>query len=126
MRIPYLEPSQTYTVEATFTTIDTTPLRVTADVGAIFLKRETAQFYIQTAFKGAAVDPTSIQVRLDMPDGTTQTLQVEKIGTGLYLVKYALGGKGSMNPRGFLDVLRFGQTVIPILQHSSLSKFLPI
>jgi len=101
---PYPEPSQIYTVEEAFTIIDTAPLDVTADVGAIYFKGETAEFYVQAAFKGATVDATSISVKLNKPDGTTQTLQVQKIQTGLYQVKYTISGKGSMTGTYTLSV----------------------
>jgi len=82
--------------EATFTVIDTTPLDLTADVGAIYFKGETAQFTIQTAFKGAMTNATSVKARLQKPDGSTETLPVVPIATGLYKVRYPITGKGSM------------------------------
>jgi len=85
-----------YIAEATFTIVDTTPLDVTADVGAFYFKGEVAQFYVQTAFKGTAVNITSLNAKLYKPDGTTQSLSSQQISTGLYKVTYAIKGKGSM------------------------------
>jgi len=81
--------------EATFTIIDTTPLDLTADVGSIYFKGETAEVTIQTAFKGAMTNATTIKATFQKPDGTTQTLPLEPIATGLYKIKYLLNGRGS-------------------------------
>jgi len=82
--------------EATFTIIDTTPLDLTADVGSIYFKGETAEFIVQTVFKGIMTNATSVKCRLRIPDGATELLQAEPIATGLYKMKYLLNGKGSM------------------------------
>jgi len=86
----------TYTLEEAFTVIDITPLDVTTDVGAIYFKGETAEFYVQTAFKGTTVNATSIIAKLNKPDGTTETSTPQRIATGLYKVRYTISGKGSM------------------------------
>ena len=84
------------TVEAPFTVIDVAPLDVAMDVGAIYFKGETAEFHIQTALRGRAVDATSLTATLRKPDGTTQTLILNRIDTGLYIAQYEIQGKGSM------------------------------
>ena len=83
-------------VETTFTVIDVTPLEIQMDVGAIFFKGETAESYVQTSFKGAPVDVTSIHVTLYKPDGKVETLAAQRIATGLYKIEYRIKGKGSM------------------------------
>jgi hypothetical protein len=83
-------------LEAPFTVIDVAPLDVAVDVGAIYFKGETAEFYIQTTLRGKAIDATSLTAQLRNPDGTTQTLTPTRIDTGLYSVEYAIGGKGSV------------------------------
>ena len=92
----YYYPYHFYSAEATFTVIDTTPLDVKADVGAIYFKEETAEFYVQTSFKGVPVDATSIHVTLYKPDGTAKTLTAQRTATGLYKIEYSIKGKGSM------------------------------
>jgi len=92
----YYYPDQFYSAEATFTVIDTTPLDVNVDVGAIYFKGETVEFYVQTSFKGTPVDTTSIYVTLYKPDGTSETLAVQRTATGLYKIEYSIEGKESM------------------------------
>ncbi len=89
----YMHPM---TLEAPFTVTDATPLDLAVDVGAIYFKGETVEFYIQTALRGTAVDATSLTVQLHRPDGTTQTLTPNRIGTGLYTAEYKINGKSSM------------------------------
>jgi PKD repeat protein len=92
----YYYPSDYYQAEATFTVIDTTPLDVDADVGAIYFKGETAEFHVQTSFKGTPVDATSIHATLYKPDDTTEILTAQRTATGLYKIEYPIKGKGSM------------------------------
>jgi hypothetical protein len=84
------------TAEATFTVIDASPLDVNVDVGSIYFKKETAEIYVQTTFKGTAVDVTSFKATLLLPDGTIQALTAQLVGTGLYRISYVISGKGSM------------------------------
>jgi hypothetical protein len=77
-------------VEATFTVIDTSPLDINMEVGQIHFRGELAEFYIQTVFKGAPIDVTSIEATLRKPDGTTQTLTVQHVTTGLYKAPYTI------------------------------------
>lgn len=93
---PYPGSPQRYTVEAAFTIIDTTDLDVTADVGAIYFKGETAEFYAKTALKGERINATSISVKLRLYDGTTQSLSPQLIETGVYRMSFTINGKGSM------------------------------
>jgi len=93
---PYSGVSQYYASEAAFIIIDTTPLGVMAEVGAIFFKGETAMFYIQTAFKGIPTDATSMDVKLQKPDGSTESLTLQWMATGTYQTSYQISGKGSM------------------------------
>jgi PKD repeat protein len=92
----YYYPYDYYSAEATFTVIDTTPLDVDADVGAIHFKGETAEFHVQTSFKGVPVDATSIHATLYKPDDTTEILTTQRTATGLYKIEYSIKGKGSM------------------------------
>jgi len=82
--------------EATFTIIDTTPLDLIADVGAIYFKGETAEVTVQAVFKGAMTNATALKAKLQKPDGTTETLATEPIATGLYKIRYPLNGRGSI------------------------------
>jgi len=83
-------------VETPFTVVDVTPLEIQMDVGAIFFKGETAEFYVQTSLNGVPVDATSINITLHKPDGTIETLVAQRIGTGLYKIDCPIKGKGSM------------------------------
>jgi len=74
-----------------FTVIDITPLEIEIDVGAIHIGGELAEFYIQTSFKGVAVNATSISALLYKPDGTTESLDdPSRIETGFYKIPYSL------------------------------------
>jgi len=83
-------------LETAFTVINTTPLEATVDVGAMYFKGETAEFYVQTALNGKPVDVTVINATLYLPDGTTQKLTAQRIAVGLYRIRCPLTGKGSM------------------------------
>jgi len=85
-----------YSVEKIFTVIDVTPLEIEMDVGTLYFKGETAEFYVQTTLKGAPVDVTSINALLYKPDETTEALTVQQVAAGLYKMTYAIRGKGSM------------------------------
>jgi hypothetical protein len=80
----------------TFTVTDVSPLDVNMEVGAVFFKGETVEFYVQTAFRGRPIDVTSMTNTMYMADGTTQTLTYQRIATGLYKIKYTITGKSSM------------------------------
>jgi hypothetical protein len=85
-----------YWAEATFTVTEPSELDIAIDVGAIYFKGETAEFYVQTAFNGKPMDVTTLSAQLYMPDGTTTTLTYNRIATGLYKILYTVSGKGSM------------------------------
>jgi len=70
---------ETITVRANFTVIDTTPLDITADVGSPRIAGESAEFYIQSVFKGVSVNMTLVEATLYKPHGATQTLAVQRI-----------------------------------------------
>lgn len=93
---PYPGSPQRYTVEAAFTIIDTTDLDVTVDVGAIYFKGETAEFYVKTAFRGNRVNATSISVKLRLYDGALRILSPQLMETGVYKASYMISGKTSM------------------------------
>lgn len=73
-----------------FTVVDTTPLSVQIDVGSIHFIHETATFYVQTTFKGEAVNATVTDAELYKPDGTFESLVAEQVSTGLYKIPYTL------------------------------------
>jgi hypothetical protein len=77
---------------AMFTVVDATPLDVTVDVGAIHFIGEVAEFYVQAAFKGVAVNATSINALLYKPDGATESLSAQLVATGLYKIPYTILG----------------------------------
>lgn len=77
---------------AMFSVIDTTPLEVQMDVGAVYFLEETAEFYVQTVFKGEAVNATVISAVLYKPSGATEELTVQQVATGLYKVVYTISG----------------------------------
>jgi hypothetical protein len=82
--------------EATFMVTEVSELDVTIDVGAMYFKGETAEFYVQTAFNGKPMDVTTLNAQLYLPGGTTETLTYSRIATGLYKILFAISGKGSM------------------------------
>jgi len=75
----------------TFVVIDVTPIDVEINIGTIYFRGESAEFYIQTSFKGVAVNATSISALLYKPDGTTEPLTVPSpIATSFYKTTYAI------------------------------------
>jgi hypothetical protein len=77
---------------ATFTVVDVTPLDVAVDVGAIHFLGEVAEFYTQVAFKGIAVNATSLNAILYKPNGAIASLSALQIATGLYRIPYTILG----------------------------------
>ncbi len=77
---------------AIFSIIDITPLEVQMDVGTMHFLGETAEFYVQTVFKGQAVNSTIVSVVLYKPDGTTEELAFQQVATGLYKMVYTILG----------------------------------
>jgi len=82
--------------QATFMVTDVEPLDVNIDVGTVYFKGETVEFFVQTVFKGKPADITLMTAVLYKSDGTNQTLTYERITTGLYRIRYIITGKGSM------------------------------
>ena len=88
IKIFYTEAKYAYEM---FTVIDVTPLNIKIDVGTTHFRGESAEFYIQTSFKGVAVNATSISALLYKPDGTTEPLTVPSpIATSFYKTTYAI------------------------------------
>jgi hypothetical protein len=83
-------------VDTSFTVVVVTPLEIQMDVGSIFFKGETAEFYVQTCFEGVPVDATFMNVTLCKPDGTVETLIAQRIAAGLFKTECVITGKGSM------------------------------
>jgi hypothetical protein len=76
---------------ALFIVIEVTSLDIEIDVGAIHYRGESAEFHIQTSFKGTAVNATSIGALLYKPNGTRESLTVPSpIGTGFYKITYPI------------------------------------
>jgi len=75
-------------VNITFTVIDVWPMDTDVEAGQIHFRGELTEFYIQTAFKGEPINATSIKATLYKPDGSTETLLVQSIATGLYKAPY--------------------------------------
>jgi trehalose utilization protein len=76
----------------TFTVIDATPLDIQIDVGNIHFIGEIAESYVQTAFKGQAVNATNIKALIYKPDETIENLILQQLTTGLYKVTYTILG----------------------------------
>jgi hypothetical protein len=110
--------------KATFTVSQVAPLDVNIDVGDIYFKGETVEFYLQTVFNGEAVDATSINPTLYLPDGRTQTLTWQRTAKGLYKIRYATNGKGSKTGTYNL-VVEAGYTTETVDAHgTSIKAFL--
>ncbi len=75
-----------------FSVLDMTPLTVSIDVGAMYFRGESAEFYVQTTFKGLAVDATITNASLRKPDGTTESLTGENVALGLFKLQYTIPG----------------------------------
>ena len=76
---------------ALFIVIEVTSLDIEIDVGAIHYRGESAEFHIQTSFKGTAVNATSIGALLYKPNGTRESLTVPSpIITGFYKITYPI------------------------------------
>jgi hypothetical protein len=119
---------------ATFTVTEVSKLDITVDVGTIYFKGETAEFYIQTAFNGKPIDITTMTAQLQLPDGTTATLTYSRIATGLYKITYLLNGKGSKTGTYTIvieanyttdTIAAFGTTIKTFLVKSTWEKETP-
>lgn len=76
--------------EANFTVVDVAPLGVQLDCGAVHFSGEIVTFYAQATFKGQPVNATITESLLYKPDGTSGTLALQSIATGLYKGSYSL------------------------------------
>jgi len=83
--------------ENIFTVLDVTPLEIEIGVGTIHFRGESADFYIQTAFKGKAVNATSINAELYGPNNETAYYQspenitwIAGARAGFYKVTYSI------------------------------------
>jgi len=85
----------TSTAETTFVVIDETQLDINAEVGSVHFRGETAELFVQTAFKGVPTNATQIEVTLHKPEGTTEHLLTQQIATGLYKYVYSIPSDAS-------------------------------
>jgi len=74
---------------------DVDVLSVEMDVGSVHFRAETVDFYVLTSLNGVPVDVTEINATIHKPDRTTETLTVEHIATGIYLVSYNISANAS-------------------------------
>jgi thermitase len=79
-----------FAVESATAQVDTTPLDVKIDVGALYFIGEAAEFYIQTTFKGQTVNSMVNVAVLYKPDGGTENVTVQQVATGLYRILYTV------------------------------------
>ena len=70
-------------------------LSVEMDVGSVHFRAEAAIFYVFTSLNGVPVNVTGINATIQKPDKTTETLEVEDIATGIYLVAYNIPANSS-------------------------------
>ena len=77
-----------------FTVTDATPLDIEIDVGGIHFRGESAEFYMETTFKGKAVNATSINATLYGPNNETTYYRYPEnitwIAGGFYNITYAI------------------------------------
>jgi hypothetical protein len=85
-----------YCAQTTFIVTEVGELDVNIDVGTMYFKGETAEFYVQITFYGKPIDVATMDVKLYMPNGTITTLAYSRIATGLYRIRYTISGRGSM------------------------------
>ena len=75
-----------------FVVIDVSTLDVKVDAGTIHFRGEIAEFYLQTSFKGQAVNASQINATLYGPDGEITYYcypeNISTITTGLYKILY--------------------------------------
>jgi subtilisin family serine protease len=76
--------------KANFTVVEVTPLGLQLDCGTVHFSGEIVTFYAQTTFKGQPVDATITETLLYKPDGTTGTVPLQQVATGLYKGSYSL------------------------------------
>ena len=76
--------------EANFTVLDTMPMNIQMDTGTVHFRGEIATFFIYTVFHGSAVNSTITNALLYKPDGSSEDVTTQQIGTGLYKASYSL------------------------------------
>lgn len=75
---------------ANFTVLDTTSMNIQMDTGTLHFRSEIATFFIYTVFHGSAVNSTINNALLYKPDGSTENVTTQQVGTGLYKTSYSL------------------------------------
>ncbi|MCP8305324.1 MAG: exo-alpha-sialidase [archaeon] len=66
------------------------PILIDIQAGSNLFRGETARFYAITMLNGQQIDVTTIAAHLYFPTGSTTTLTVQRIGTGLYRADYKI------------------------------------
>jgi hypothetical protein len=109
--------------KANFTVVDVAPLGVQLDCGAVHFSGEIVTFYAQATFKGQPVNATITENLLYKPDGTSGTLALQSIATGLYKGSYSL--PSDAQPGSYaLTVTATYETDTIVSNGSSLRTFL--
>jgi subtilisin family serine protease len=70
-------------------------LTIEMDVGSIHFRAETAEFYVLTSLNGVPIDVAKINATIHKPDRTAETLTVEHIAAGIYLITYNIPANAS-------------------------------
>jgi hypothetical protein len=75
--------------------VESVPLDISIDVGALYFPEEQVEWYIMTTYRGVSVTPTQINAILYNPDGESMSLVPQAISTGFYKATYTMPSDAS-------------------------------
>lgn len=94
--------SEGVSADATIVVVEQGVLDVQASVGTLHFRGEVVDFFVLVTAKGAPTDAT-ITATLWFPGGTSQSLVVARVSTGLYMAAYTLPGTAPMGTYTFVS-----------------------
>ncbi len=94
-------------------------LAVTIQVGSVYFLSDTAIIYAQVTLNGQPTNPSSLQLQIFLPNGSSRILTTQPVGPGLFKASYAVPKSGSL---GTYFVLGKAHTSMP-LDASAITSF---
>jgi len=85
-------------ISTSITVVDTAALELSLDTGSLYFEGDTAVATLQVLKNGQRIEPTSVHATLTLPNGSTQTLILQRVGgtTGLYRIEISIPSRNSV------------------------------
>lgn len=85
-------------ISTSITVVDTAALELGLDTGSLYFEGDTAVATLQVLKNGQRIEPTSVHATLTLPNGSTQTLNLQRVEgtTGLYRIEISIPSRNSV------------------------------